>query len=85
MFGHLEWFVTQFPFQCTLTLTGVLSQNKFGYTEVTSVYSDEHCGHWHTLGVGSVSCGSITQPVWMFLLQFEMCNGFYWWVAGLQL
>ena len=69
-----------FPFthilnQYTVALTpiGVLIQNMFGYIEVTSVYSGENCSHWYTLGVGSVSCGSIMELVWIFLLMFGWC------------
>ena len=51
-----------------------LSQNRFGYTEVTPMYSGEHCGHWHTLGVGSLSCGSITKLAWIFF--FTVWNVF---------
>ena len=62
MIGQLEGLCTQFPFQCALVLTGVL----FGYTEVTSTYSGKHCGHWSTVGVASVSSGSITELVSIF-------------------
>ena len=47
-------------FQFALSPIGVLFQNEFMYTEVTSVYSSEHCGHWCTPGVGSVTCDYIT-------------------------
>ena len=42
MIGQPEGLCTQFPFQCALTLIGILFQNNFGYTEATSVYSGEH-------------------------------------------
>ena len=38
------------------------------------VYNGEHCGHWCTLGVGSVVCDSITELVWIFLLKFGLCS-----------
>ena len=37
MIVQLDGLCTQFPFKCPLTLIGVLSLNKFRYTEVTSV------------------------------------------------
>ena len=37
MIDQLEDLCTQFPFQCILTLTGVMCQDKFGYTEVNIV------------------------------------------------
>ena len=39
MIGYSEGLFTRLPFQCTLTFISVLSQNMFGYTKVTSVYS----------------------------------------------
>ena len=68
MIGQLDDLCLQFPFQRALTLIDVLFQNTFGYTEVyTPVYSCEHYGHRCTLGVGSVTCGSVTELVWIFL------------------
>ena len=49
MIGQLKGLCTQFPFQCTLMLIAALFQNKFGYTKVTSLHSDEHCGRKRTL------------------------------------
>ena len=51
----------------------MLSQNKVRYTEVTFVYSGEHCRHLCTFRVGSVSYGSIPKLVCIFLLQFGLC------------
>ena len=34
MIGQLESLCTHFPFQCTMALIGVMSQNKFGYIEL---------------------------------------------------
>ena len=46
--GQYDWstkrFVYTVHFQCVLTLTGVLFKDKFGYSEVTSLHSCEHCG-----------------------------------------
>ena len=78
MIGQLEGLCTQLPLQCTLTFTGVLSQNTFGYTEVTSVCSSEHYGYWCIRGIGSVSYGSITELVWTVLLQFRLCLLLVW-------
>ena len=50
----------------TLRLIIVLSQNKFGRTKVSAAYSDEHCGHWCTLEFGGLSCGTITELVWIY-------------------
>ena len=69
MIDQLEGLCTQLAFQCALMVTSVL----FGNTEVTSAYSGEYCDHRCTLGVGSVSCGSIHELVWMFLLKFALC------------
>ena len=63
MIGHLQGWSTQFPFQCTLTFIGVMAQDKFGYTEITPVYSGKHCGYWYT--VGSWQCKLVAPlPSW---------------------
>ena len=73
MIGQLESLCAQFPFQCTMLLISVLSQSKFGHTEITVTYSDKHCGHWCTTEISSLNCRIITELVGIFLLQSGLC------------
>ena len=71
MVGQLKGLCTQFPFGCPLTLTGVPSLHNFGYMEVTSVCSGEHCGHWCILEVGNVAVAPL--PNWFgYSIPFEV-------------
>ena len=78
MIGQLEDLYTQFTFHCTLTLIGVLSQIKFGYTEITSVYSGD------TVPIGvhlklAVSNLSSFQSLAPGLLCVRVFSFFYLW------